>query len=143
MNVIAYGSLMNQRSLEGTLNRRAELTPVTIEGYARVFNAPFDNYAFLNLRRTDNSRIECAYFEIEPIELTKFSVREAGSELVELTSGLYAFMWPGDKAEDLPVLMSYINVCQEASRQLELDFIKGTVWPNILEDDRMKPKYRA
>ena len=50
MNIIAYGSLMNQFSLEATLGRPAKLTKITIPGYSRIFNAPFDGHAFLNLQ---------------------------------------------------------------------------------------------
>jgi hypothetical protein len=143
MNIIAYGSLMNQSSLERTLKRPALLTKTTISGWKRVFNAPFDNYAFLNISREPGMTIEAGSFELNPSELTLFTEREAGSVLAEALPGYFAFVWPDDYCQSLPVLLSYINVCANGAQELGINFTLGLVWPCSVINDTNNPAYRA
>jgi hypothetical protein len=140
MKIIAYGSLMNQTSLERTLDRPARLSRTVVSGYERIFNAPFGDYGFLNLRQNMNASIEAAYFELEAGELDKFAEREKGSSLIEVTPGYFAFIW--DRPVDgLPVLKSYIDVCLVGARQLTISFWPGMVKPALILDDRNDPIY--
>jgi hypothetical protein len=141
MKIIAYGSLMNQKSLEKTLGRPAKLTNITLKGWARVFNAPFDGYAFLNLQQSPGKTIKVAYFEIYADEIAKFAKREAGSDLVEVKKGYFAFVWPAGKCQTLPVLQSYIDICRQGAVDLEIDFQNNTILPIKILDDRQAPKY--
>ena len=89
MKLVVYGSLLNQQSLEKTLGRRVTLYPMQLSGYTRVFNAPFDGYAFANLTSSSDV-IDAAYVEMESEELVRFVEREAGSEVIEVA----AAAWP-------------------------------------------------
>jgi hypothetical protein len=141
MKVIAYGSLMSQTSLESTLGRRAGLTAVSISGWKRVFNAPFDGYAFLNLKRESDASIEAAFFELGATELPLFAEREAGSELLEVMTGYYAFVWPEHYCQNLPALRSYIQLCEQSATRNGLDFSVGLEYPVLVIDDLAKPLY--
>lgn len=141
MNIVAYGSLMKQSSLESAVQRPALLRKITVTGWKRVFNAPFDDYAFLNLQRAPGVEIEAAYFELEPAEVELFAEREAGAELVEVKAGFFAFVWPQDYCRDLPALRSYIDVCSEGASELGIDFTVGTDWPQTVVDDTRDPIY--
>ena len=94
MNIVAYGSLMCRGSLESTLGRPAALTKITVPGWRRVFNAAFDEYAYLNLRPDPGGAIEAGFLDMDAAELRLFDEREAGSELTELAPGYLAFVWP-------------------------------------------------
>jgi hypothetical protein len=142
MNIVAYGSLMKQSGLESVLRRSAPLSKITITGWKRIFNAPFDDYAFLNLQRAPGVEIEAAYFELEPAELELFAEREAGAELVEVKAGFFAFVWPQDYCRDLPTLRSYIHVCSDGANELGIDFMVGMDWPQTVVDDAHDPIYR-
>jgi hypothetical protein len=141
MNIIAYGSLMNQAQLTSTLGRPARLRPVELPGYARVFNAPFDGFAFLNLIEAAGTAIEVASFEITPRELPRFAEREAGSQLVPVLAGYYAFVWPEECTAELPVLQSYLAVCAEGAQALGLDVDRGLIAPARVVDDLRQPLY--
>lgn len=141
MNIIVYGSLMNQVSLESTLGRPATLTKTEVLGYARIFNAPFDGYAFFNLQADPASFIEVAYFELEGEELVKFAEREAGSDLIEVKPGYFAFVWPANYTQELAVLQSYIDLCQEGADALGIDMQKGLISPQLVVDDTLEPLY--
>ena len=143
MKIIAYGSLQNKASLEATLGRPVWYEVITIEGYQKVFNAPFGDYAFLNLHENQGSSFNCLYFEIESSELTKFAEREAGSNLIEIMPGYWAFVWPTVYCRALPVLQSYISICEIAARQNNLDFWEGTVQPKKVINDKDKTLYKA
>jgi len=132
---------MNQKSLEETLGRPVKLRKTTLNGWVRVFNAPFDGYAFLNLQKCSCKTIEVAYFEIEPWEIKKFAKREAGSDLIEVKKGYIAFVWPANKCQDLPVLQSYIDVCEEGADVLGIDFRAWTIQPKVLFNDLQDLKY--
>lgn len=141
MRVLGYGSLMNQQSLDRLLGRHAELHRVVVHGYARIFNAPFSGYAYLNLLAKSNSVIEAVSFEIEEAELQKFSEREAGSDLIELTPGLMGFVWPASATQELEVLQSYIDFCEDAANGMNVDLSIGLVRPAAILNDRKNPKY--
>jgi len=141
MKIIAYGSLMNQASLESTLGRPAQLQTIGVPGYRRVFNAPFDGFAFLNLQRVPGSSLDAAWFELSEAETAKFAEREARSELLELVPGCYAFVWPNRLTRDLPVLQSYINVCRTGATALGINFAKGLTAPTSVIDDVRSPLY--
>lgn len=141
MKIIAYGSLMNQKSLGKTLRRSVKLKKTNISGWCRIFNAPFDGYAFLNLRRVRGKTIEAAYFSISQNELKLFEKREKGSDLVEVKNGFFAFIWPGNKTKSLPVLESYLDVCEKGARRLRIDFWRNTAKPNNIINDLQHPKY--
>jgi hypothetical protein len=141
MNLIAYGSLMNQTQVTATLGRPAALTPLELPGYARVFNAPFDGYAFLNLVEAPDTTIEVATFTIEPPELARFAEREAGSQLVPVLPDYYAFVWPMDRTAELPVLQSYLAVCAEGAQSLGLDADRGLIAPARVVNDLRAPLY--
>lgn len=143
MKLIAYGSLMNQLSLERTLGRSAQLSKISLPGWRRVFNAPFDGYAFLNLERAKGIAIEAAYFKLEKRELILFAEREAGSELLEVKPGYYAFVWPRDYCRNLPALESYITLCKAASVELGIDFSAGLSMPPTVINDLHNPIYSA
>lgn len=132
---------MKQSSLESAVQRPALLRKITVTGWKRVFNAPFDDYAFLNLQRAPGVEIEAAYFELEPAEVELFAEREAGAELVEVKAGFFAFVWPQDYCRDLPALRSYIDVCSEGASELGIDFTVGTDWPQTVVDDTRDPIY--
>lgn len=132
---------MNGSSLKSTLGRPATLTGLTVTGWRRVFNAPFDGYAYLNLRPAPESLIEAASFELDPDELRQFDEREAGSELIELLPGYFAFVWPAGLCRELPVLESYIAVCRQGAGELGIDLTLGTDWPPDIVDDSADPLY--
>jgi len=133
---------MNRSSLESTLGRSAPLATMAFPGWRRVFNAPFDDYSYLNLRPVPGAITEAAYFELDAAELGLFDEREAGSELIELTSAYFAFVWPAACCRELPVLRSYINVCRRGADELGVDFTAGTDWPALVVDDTADPIYR-
>jgi hypothetical protein len=141
MNIIAYGSLMNQPSLEKSLGRQASLYPITLLGYERIFNAPFGHYAFLNLQPAKNTTTEVAYFNLNTDEVEKFSIREQGSDLVEVESDYYAFLWPIAKGKLLPVLQSYIDVCQTGADHIGINLWRNTIQPTVIIDDSRDPLY--
>ena len=141
MNTVAYGALMKHSSLETVLRRPAPLSKITVTGWKRIFNAPFDDYAFLNLQRAPGVEIEAAYFELESAELELFAEREAGAELVEVEAGFFAFVWPQGYCRDLPVLRSYIVVCSDGASELGIDFMVGLDWPQTVVDDTHDPIY--
>ena len=64
MKTVVYGSLMNQSSLESVVHRPTRLSKIIIPGWKRVFNAPFDGYAFLNLQPTLDGIIEAVYLNL-------------------------------------------------------------------------------
>jgi len=142
MKVIAYGSLMNRRSLESVVRRPAPLSKVTVSGWRRIFNAPFDGYAFLNLQPAEGRRVEAAYFELDPAEQQLFDEREAGADLVEVARGFHAFVWPEDYCRELPALQSYVDFCSCAADELGVNFTAGLDWPKIIIDDTGNPLYR-
>jgi hypothetical protein len=142
MKIIAYGSLMNRKSLEKTLGREVNLRKTKICGYARIFNAPFGRFAFLNLTRLRRSKTEVGYFEILPIELRFFADREAGSNLIEVKKNYFAFVWPKSKCIKLPVLASYIRVCEQGAENLGVDFWQNTTRPQKVTDDLQNPLYK-
>ena len=142
MNIVAYGSLMCRSSLESTLRRPAVLAALTVPGWRRVFNAAFDDYAYLNLLPVTGTVIEAASFALDPAELPLFGEREAGSELIEVTPGYFAFVWPGAQCRELPVLRSYIDICRRGADELGIDFVTGTDWPLDVVDDAGDPAYR-
>ena len=89
---------MNRSSLESTLGRSAPLATMAFPGWRRVFNAPFDDYSYLNLRPVPGAITEAAYFELDAAELGLFDEREAGSELgVDFTAGTD---WPALVVDD-------------------------------------------
>jgi hypothetical protein len=141
MKIIAYGSLLNAQSLEKTLGRKSKLIPIEVKCVKRIFDAPFDGYAFLNLELDKNSSIDAAYFELNKNEIEKFAKREAGSVLYEIEKGLFFFQWQKNTNAHLPVLQSYINVCADGASALDIDFWKGTVEPSIIIDDLLDPQY--
>jgi hypothetical protein len=142
MKLIAYGSLMSKPSLRQTLTRTATLKPIRLSGWRRVFDAPFDGYAFLNLKRDPRANIEAAYFEISDHELILFAEREAGSQLVEVMPEFYAFVWPQSYCQILPALRSYIQLCELAAKRLKLNFAVGLDQPAVVIEDLSNPLYK-
>ena len=128
MKIIAYGSLMNQTSLEKTLRRPANLCKIIVPEFGRVFNAPFGLYAYLNLQKMPG-QMEAAIFEMAQSELRKFDVREAGAELVEIIPEYFTFIWPKDYCLNLPVLQEYIDICLEGAASLDISFWLNTRKP--------------
>ncbi len=141
MNIVAYGSLVNKISLQATLGREVEYKLVEIEGFTRIFNAPFGKYAFLNLTKKSKASMLVAYFYINKNELCKFEIREAGSKLVEVKPKYYAFVWPSRYCQLLPALQSYIDICEDGCITLGLDFWKNTILPQKIINDRNNPRY--
>lgn len=141
MNIIAYGSLMNKNSLEKTLGRHATLKKIIVPNVKRFFNAPFGDYAFLNLLPDKKNFIEAAYFCLSRDELGRFSEREAGSTLQELLPGFFAFIWPDANCRELPVLQSYITFCSEGALQNKISFWQGTYQPHLVINDLNNPLY--
>ena len=141
IKVLAYGSLMQLESLVRSLGRPAELTPLTVIGYARTYNSPFSGLGYLNLVARTGSRIEAAYFELSGSELALFAEREAGSDLIEVTPGLFAFVWPPQLCEELPVPMSYIAFCALGAIQLGISLISGWLMPRTVMYDIPNPLY--
>lgn len=133
MKIMAYGSLMNQNSLEKTLSRSVKLTKIIVPGYGRVFDAPFGKYAYLNLRESPG-RMEAALFEMEERELIKFDEREAGSKLIEIMPGILTFIWPDAYCRRLPVLRDYIDICAAGASRLSVDIWRNTELPNEIID---------
>ena len=74
------------------MRRPAPLSTIAISGWKRIFNAPFDGYAFLNLQPDESVEIEAGYFELDPADRHLFAEREAGADLIEVMSGFYAFI---------------------------------------------------
>lgn len=142
MKVVVYGSLMNRSSLESVVRRPAPLSTIAISGWKRIFNAPFDGYAFLNLQPDESVEIEAGYFELDPAERHLFAEREAGADLIEVMSGFYAFIWPEYCCRELPALRSYIDICSNAASDLGVDFAVGLDWPSVVVDDTKNPEYR-
>ena len=141
MKFVVYGALMNRSSLESVVGPSAPLSKIVVPGWKRVFNAPFDGYAFLNLTPAAGSKIEAAYFRLDPAMLERFAEREAGSELVEVVPGFHAFVWPEPYCRELPTLRSYIDVCSHAARDLGIDLTLGLDWPRNVVDDTENPQY--
>lgn len=126
-----------------TLGRKTKLLKLTLNGYARIFNAKFDNFAFLNIQKIPGQKIEAGYFEIDASEVKLFEKREAGSRLVKVKSDFYAFIWPEYLTAELPVLFSYVNACVNGANELKINFWQGTKWPKQIIDDRLSPLYEA
>ncbi len=141
MKIIAYGSLLNLKSLEKTLGRKTTLIPIEVAGVERIFNAPFGEYSFLNLKFNKFSVIGAAYFELTEREVGKFSEREAGSKLRVVMKGYYAFCWNGRTDKNLPVLQSYIDVCVSGAASLGVEFWKNTKRPTLVINDLARPLY--
>jgi hypothetical protein len=142
VNIVAYGSLMHQRSLEATLQRPAPLTKIAIPGWQRVFDAAFDDgFAYCNLRPAPSSRIEAAYFTLEAAELHRFAEREEGSALTEVLPGYHAFVWPAERCRALPIPCSYIDICRRGAAELGVSLSLGTDWPATIHDDTAAPVY--
>ncbi len=142
MNIIAYGSLLNKQSLETTLQRKTKLNKIILPDYERIFNAPFGEYSFLNLQKNKTSYIETAYFVLKENEIAKFKEREAGSDLIEVLPMYFAFIWPEQYCKILPVLQSYIDICEKGAEQLKIDIWRNIIKPDVIEDDRRNPRYR-
>ncbi len=132
---------MNRNSLKKTLQRDVELTTLVIPSVTRVFDAPFSEYAYCNLKFARDTSIQAAYFSMEEQELKKFAEREAGSIMVEVLPSFFAFVWPEEKCRTLPVLQSYIDFCMQGANELTIDFWEGTKKPKKIIDDRKKPLY--
>lgn len=141
MKIIAYGSLLNEQSLGKTLKRSADIKKIYIPNYRRVFNAPFGKYSYLNLAYKQKSILEAAYFYVADNELDLFLDREAGSQLKEILQGFFAFFWPDINCRTLPVLRSYIKICEDGAKSLGIDFWQGTITPKEIIEDGSKPLY--
>ncbi len=141
MNIIAYGSLLKKSSLEKTLQREATLQRTTLPGFRRIFNAPFDDYAFLNIEKSSRTSIDVAFFTLNKKELAKFAERESGSDVIECLPGYYAFVWPQISCKELPVLQSYIDVCEAGAQEVGIDLWKGIKKPKVIINDRENPLY--
>ena len=141
MYIIAYGSLMDSAQLSQTLGRTAQLRLIILNGVARIFNAPFAGYAYLNLRFDPNSSVEAAWFMLQPSELVKFAEREAGSVLSEVAPGYYAFVWPNPPSTALETPRSYLELCQTAAIRLGIDFEIGLIRPARIAEDLNEPIY--
>ncbi|GEM_PF-2470542 len=141
MNIVAYGSLMNQASLNTTLQRPTLLTKLVVPGVARIFNAPFGEFNYLNLETDVASSIEAAYFTITQSELTKFAERESGSIVIEIMSGYFVFIWPSKSPRTLPVPRSYIDLCRSGAKDLNINFDRGLIIPRNIFDDQLEPVY--
>jgi hypothetical protein len=141
MKIVAYGSLMNQASLESVVGLPAPLSKIIVPGWKRVFNAPFDRHAYLNIVPAVDTAIEAAYFELDPARRRRFDEREAGADLVEVIPGFYAFVWPEADCRQLPVLRSYLDACSQAAADLGIDFAVGLDWPRTVVDDTKNPQY--
>lgn len=141
MKIIAYGSLMNKKSLFKTLSKKVKIKKIDIQNFERVFNAPFGDFAYLNLRAKTGGKIEACYFEIGKKDLSEFLKREEGSNLVEIMPGFFAFVWPKEKCAKLPVLLSYIKTCEAGAKNLGIDFWSGTTRPKKIVNDLANPLY--
>lgn len=141
MKLVAYGSLINKSSLEETLGRDVAYELIAIKDYARIFDAPFGEYAFLNLTNIPGAQFEAACFSIKQSELSKFEVREAGSILLEIKPDHFAFVSPAQKCKNLPVLQSYIDVCEKGCNLLGISLWTSTIRPKTIINDRANPLY--
>ncbi len=54
----------------------------------------------------------------------------------------FAFIWPEQYCKILPVLQSYIDVCEKGAEQLKIDIWRNIIKPDVIEDDRRNPRYR-
>jgi gamma-glutamylcyclotransferase (GGCT)/AIG2-like uncharacterized protein YtfP len=140
MKIIAYGSLMNKKSLAKTLKEPIKLTKITIKNFERVFNAPFGKFAYLNLRPRKNAKIEAAYFEASNKQINLLNKRE-GIAPTEIQKGFFAYIWPKEKCANLPVVASYIKVCETGAKELDINFWQGTVVPKKIINDLKNPLY--
>ena len=95
---------------------------MTLNDYARIFNAKFGDFAYLNIQKIPGQKIEAGYFEITSSEVKLFRKCEAGSLLVEIKPGYFAFIWPEYLTAELPVLFSYINTCVNGANELKINF---------------------
>lgn len=141
MKLFAYGSLMNQSSLAGQLGRPTALTPSLLWGFRRVFNAPFDEYAYLNLEQSPGACVSGAVFELNEQEIELFRDREAGSCLTEVSAGCFAFIWPDRACRELPVVQSYLDLCEAGANALQINFWAYTRRPRVIINDRHSPIY--
>jgi hypothetical protein len=141
MNIVAYGSLMSRRSLERTLKRPAILNKIIIPGYGRIWNAPFDGFSYLNLQYKQGFTMEAAYFELRANEIELFKEREAGSILLEVLPGYFAFQWPLALCEELAVPRSYITICEQGAWELGINMWKAALSPKEIIEDNDNPVY--
>lgn len=141
MKIIAYGSLLNVKSMAITFEELKTLRKINLPGFGRIFNAPFGQYSYLNLREGKNLQIEAAYFEVDNNQLKILKKREAGAELVEVMPGFFAFIWRGKYCKKKPVLASYIKVCEDGAQNLGVNFWEGTIKPLKIVNDLKKSLY--
>ncbi|MFA7244537.1 MAG: gamma-glutamylcyclotransferase family protein [Patescibacteria group bacterium] len=139
--IIAYGSLLDSKSRQKTIPTTKKLTPLNLKGYERIFNAPFKDRAYLNMRKNPDSEVQVAYFKVNDSELDDLISRESGSDLVEVANDCFAFIWPEKKSAQLPVYASYIKVCERGAAELGINFWQGTIEPVEIIDDLTDPKY--
>jgi hypothetical protein len=141
MKIVAYGSLMNRISLERTMKRPVKLSEIIISGYRRIYNAPFDGFSYLNIQYQQGITMEAAYFALHADEIELFKEREAGSLLVGVLPGYFAFQWPLTLCKELSVPRSYITICEQGARELGINMWKGTLLPKEITEDTGDPVY--
>ena len=56
--------------------------------------------------------------------------------------GYHAFVWPEARCRELPVLSSYIDICQRGAKSLGINLVQGTTWPASIRNDSANPAYR-
>lgn len=137
--IFGYGSLLNIKSLQGTVPGKTHFGWVDLTGYRRVFNKAGLQHAYLNMRQEERSVVRGVLVQVNPTELALFAQREQGYELVEVTDRLapvtgderfpgnplpknakvYTFVAPG--LESMPVRGSYLKRVLEGLPEKERD----------------------
>lgn len=142
MYVFAYGSLMNPRSRAKSLPGEHATRSITLKGYRRKMNAPFDGYAYLNIIPSDTHTVEGVLIPVSEHELLLLTEREKGYEKTEVSAQLsepvdgdvYAFTMP-DSECTLKVPRSYIMTCTSGmSENGRQQWLSETILYGIQED---------
>lgn len=142
MYLLAYGSLMNPRSVAKTLPGERVTRRATLRGYRRKMNAPFDGYAYLNIVPGPNTNVNGVLISLSEKELALLSPREEGYTLTDVTEHIdpavdgmvVAFIAP-DIECSLKVPRSYLMTCMSSIPELEREkWLAETVMWGVEED---------
>ena len=149
--VFGYGSLTNKRSLQKTLPNKKIAGWAYLVGFRRKFNAPAQDYLFLNIVPKTDRIIKGVLIPVSKEELNNLKKREVGYEAVDVTKNIkyaasgrvFTFIAPDKIYPERKILQSYINVCLEPLPKKEhKKWLEETIIENEIEDDSADPKYK-
>lgn len=148
--IFGYGSLMNPKSLAKTLPGKRFFTFGTLSKYKRKINVLINDYLYLNLVKSNDSKVEGVLISITKKELLKLQKREVGYECVDVSSKLkpkidgkvFTFIAPDKSYPGFKIPKSYLLTCTaNMTRKKKEQWLKETIIENGIEDDIANPVY--